>query len=323
MNPVKNFKDSRISSQANEWLVQRKSGNFTADQQRALEAWLNEDPSHRTAYDAACEFWRALDGLSAADIAEIRESSRLRTVGAARKSFRVRPALAFCVLVLMALTIAPLIPLWTAEYRTQPGEINSIRLPDGSTVQLNTESAISVDFGQGRRRIELLGGEAFFQVVSDPVRPFDVISQGVQVRALGTAFDVRRSDDALIVSVFEHAVEVSFQDRKPPKILSEGAQSSIDRDGTQDVSRIDPRHAGAWREYRMVFDESPLEDVIAELNRYRRGFICIADNDLERIQVTGIFDTRNTDAALNTIEQSLPVRIYRFPGGIVVLSLRS
>ena len=150
-------------------------------------------------------------------------------------------------------------------------------------------------------------GHAKFRSAPDPARPFIVKAGGGEIRALGTAFNVKYQNDRVVVTVIEHAVEVTFGNSSIR--LGQGEQLSFG------AARLEPPHPAdlaaveAWRRDRIFFSETPLGDAVAEIERYRRGRILVTDAAVAAIPVTGIFRTDQTDAALQTIGDTLPVDI--------------
>jgi len=187
-------------------------------------------------------------------------------------------------------------------------------------VELGSTTTLSVAFSGDRRHVTLHEGEAFFEVAADPARPFIVTAGNGTVTALGTAFNIKRRDSASVVTVTEHAVSVAVSgSHSAPLTLNTGQQVRYDRAfGT--VRTVNPDHVQAWRRGRLIFEDSPLSEVVADLERHRQGWIIIADDRIRNITVTAVFDSRRADAALDAISDTLPVRLTRIGGVVAVLS---
>jgi transmembrane sensor len=139
-----------------------------------------------------------------------------------------------------------------------------------------------------------------------------------RTRALGTAFDVKLGADSVTVSVTERSVEVSVEGAD--RVVGEGQQVRYGRKKIGAVREADLGQVEAWRRDRLIFQEAPLGEVIADLERYRGGRIVITDSRLRDIPVTAVFDTRKADAAVDTIAATLPIRVRRLTDLLVVLS---
>jgi transmembrane sensor len=198
----------------------------------------------------------------------------------------------------------------TADYHTGVGEQRLVRLEDGSTIQLNTDTAVNIAFSRDKRDIRLVKGEAAFTVVANPDRPFTVHSQSLHTRALGTIFSVRLHDNRISVTVLEHRVRVDESERseRSPVILKEGEQVFFYHgQGMGEVHTVDTNTESSWQRGKVIFEGKPLAEVVDELNRYRRGRIVILNSTLRPLKVTGVFDVADPDAALRTIHRTLSI----------------
>ncbi|BCA54547.1 hypothetical protein W02_16870 [Nitrospira sp. KM1] len=209
---------------------------------------------------------------------------------------------------------------WGADYASRTGETRAVSLTDGSTVELNTNSAIKIALTPEKRQITLLAGEAFFAVAPDPQRPFQVIVGQGTIQALGTAFNVRVDAHQTTISVSEHSVQVTSAGQSNSRELSQGNRVRMGDDGK--ISAVEPYNEQrdlAWRRHRLIFEHQPLTEVLAEMSRYRQGFIIPMDNKLSEETITGVFDTTRIDEALNTIESGLHVKLIRITDRLVLL----
>ena len=310
-----------IEAVAAEWVSRLSGEPLRPDERRALDGWLAEHPDHRAAFDYARATWAELGVLRAAPGSLARDfvPPRARKGGPPRRRrtglLRGAGALAAGVVIavgLGALWFGDPVTMMLADHRTDPAETRSFLLVDGSTVELGPASAMALQFTAGERRIALLSGIAYVAAV--PVsgaekRPFVVEVAEGSARALGTAFMVERLPDAARVTVVSHRVEVA-PDATPGRadsvVLSPGQSVRYDEDGALGpVRQVALKTVTAWRRGRLIFDRVPLAAVVAALNRYRRGRIVIADPALADRRVSGLFDTRKLDAALETIALEL------------------
>jgi transmembrane sensor len=198
-----------------------------------------------------------------------------------------------------------------ADFSTSVGEIRTVTLKDGSRVDLDTATSFDVDADQ--RNITLHTGRIFVQVAPDPSRPFSVKSGETTVRALGTAFVVRRDGDATTVAVTEHAV--SFSSPRDSLRVQEGNTLTYSpARGFEQSHPIDVDTVTSWRRGELAFGDRPLSDVVKEIERYHRGKIIIVGDAVGRLPVSGVFDARDTDTLFASIELALPVQVIRLPG---------
>lgn len=324
MNPQQKTPDE----QANDWLARLDSPSATPEDRLAFQVWLAESAVHRTAWSKARAFWQKFDALQPEQIAllerrlNVGKKPRRPTPWApstARRFFNAWPVPVFASLLLAVWLGGGTWPLYFADYRTATGEQKSLQLSDGSTMILNTETAVSVDMSPTRRTVTLHRGEAFFKVAKAEGRPFEVQTHHGSVRALGTAFDVKHQGEEIAVTVYEHAVRVAFDQGSTVERLQEGERVMLTKGQMTPIEAVNLKRSRAWLDHRLIFKDQPLAQVVAELNRYRKGKILILDSTLEQHRVTGIFDTREADKAINVIADTLHLTDYRLPGSLVLL----
>lgn len=209
-----------ITEVAAEWAVRLHAGALTDQEQAELRHWIACDSRHEAALRFAEQTWAALGEVHKDEAVHRQRPSA--AVLPVRRSSRRRPwqRAAAVALVVVAAGVG-----WVrgpeawlrlqADYVTQKGEVRTVHLADGSTVQLDSASAIRLDYDGVQRRISLLQGSAIFDVapmVGKETRPFVVQSAGGQTRALGTRFVVDREESSQAwVGVLQHSVAVSLQ----------------------------------------------------------------------------------------------------------------
>lgn len=209
-----------------------------------------------------------------------------------------------------------------ADYRTGIGERRLVTLEDGSSLHLNTDTAVNIAFSADRRDLHLLKGEAAFTVASDPARPFVVKSGTVLTQALGTAFAMRRHAGVITVTVIEHQVQLGVPSESALRDLTvhEGEQVRYSADeGFSPVRRIDVGKETAWQRDKVIFDAQPLAEVVEELNRHRHGHIIILNPALRALKVTGLFEVAEPDAALRMIQHTIPIHHTSLSSYLVLL----
>lgn len=301
---------SSIDEQAVQWFVVLRDDEATEEDRSAFATWLGADPAHEVAWRSVERMWSGLDAVG--------RRPAPRSPRRQRSNLPKRIA-ATAVLVLVTAGFGwQLLPVGLfADHRTGVGERKTVMLQDGSQVELATSTAIDVSFGDTERRIKLLTGEAFFTVAKDPGRPFIVTAEGGEVRVLGTAFDVKIAKD-VSVAVAHNTVQVGTPAATPVKVEA-GHEVRYGTGGVSGVTAADLDAVQAWRHNQLIFRDVRLDDVLADLGRYRRGPIVLFGGALGKRHVTAVFDTDDVDAALDTIAQSLSLRIYRAAGLLTVM----
>ena len=196
---------------------------------------------------------------------------------------------------------------WLADQRTATGEQRTVRLADGTLLNLNTHSAVDVRFDARQRLIVLQEGEILVETGHGDARPFIVETREGSMRALGTRFLVKREEQGTRLSVLQSAVAAHPQNHPQEQILREGQQVLIRNDGLDSVAALTPG-ADAWTRGMLVVDNARLEDLVHELGRYRRGYLGVAP-EVADLRITGSFPLHDTDKALSALLPTLPVQI--------------
>lgn len=301
--------------EAADWILRNAEAGRSAADEAAFQKWLDRDPENARAYAAASRL------MGEARIA-IEADPELRDLRI-RRSSGSKPVLGS--LLLLAILGSAFIgfdgPMrLQADVIAGSTEMPTIALEDGSTVQLNASSAIAHDFDGARRTVQLLRGQAFFEVARDPGRPFTVEAGEVRITALGTAFDVRLGDDETDVTVTHNAVRVEFANEAHEALrVEEGEQAGYNHaTRARTIGKADSTLALAWRRGQLVVDNAPLSFVVEEMSRHFAGRIIIATNELAGRRVSGTMIVSDTDAALDFLEQALGVRTTRL-GPVVVI----
>jgi transmembrane sensor len=305
---------SSLEDEALEWVVRLHTGHTSDRDRRACEAWQCLSPAHQVAFHKAEALWKEIGHIGAGQRAPTHATRPARRQHH-RWWPRLRPwSLVACLLLTAGWFLwAPLLDqyrLQTAHYRTGVGQQEQIVLQDGTRIILNTESALNVVYSPERREIHLLAGEAAFTVTADRERPFIVHSGDIITQALGTQFVVRRQPYSVTVTVSEHAVQVSTSPtgHRKPLVLNEGQQASYSEErGWSPPHAIDANQLSAWQRGKLIVEGQALGSVIEELNRYRPGRILILNPALRSLNVTGVFDLTDPDAALRMIERTLHI----------------
>jgi transmembrane sensor len=309
-----------LIEEALRWFVVLRDSAHDENDRRAFEQWRATDAAHEAAWQRARAVWTHADVLkpvygraTGAIVAPFSDRQR-RSLGRRRWL----QAAAVVAIAAPAAYLAGQSDLW-ADHRTPAGERRTLTLADGSVVELAGGSALSASFSKEARRLTLAAGEAFFTVAPDAARPFIVKAGQGRIRALGTAFDVKLSGETVTVTVMEHRVEVSTGPDSRVE-LEQGQQVRYVARELQVPHAADLRVADAWRRGRLVFQDAPLGEVIADLERSRGGRIVLTDSRLRALPVTAVFDARQADAALTTIASILPITLHRLTDWLIVLS---
>ncbi|MCB5190950.1 FecR domain-containing protein [Methylobacillus arboreus] len=300
----------KVSRAAAEWLVELQSGQVNADVHERWQAWRAAHPDHERAWQHIEMLGEKLGGLS---------SSLAHATLAPRGSLKRRRAIKTLAMLLFAggsaWAVQDKAPWWqlSADYSTGVGEQRRVVLEDGTTVELNSSSAINVAYTSQQRIVMLLRGEIHVTTAheSSQSRPFLVASDQGSMLALGTEFAVRQlandKDGPIKIGVWQGAVEVSPSEMAARVRLQAGEQLSFTKHMMTPVEPVS-RHDTAWLQRMLVADEMPLGEFLAELARYRKGSLG-CDDSIKHLKVSGTYPLDDTDKVIDMLQQGLQLEV--------------
>lgn len=317
-------REEQTMAQASAWLARLQRDDVTEADGLEFEAWLEAAPENRNAYREALAAWQAFDACAGDVLAELAAQDRQATLRSVRSRRWMVGAGGFAAAAALAVALLPPMLSTSAAqtYATGKGEHERVTLADGSVVDLNAETRLTVSFERSARRVVLEDGEAIFDVTHDAKRPFTVAASQRVVRVLGTQFDVRSRQGELTVTVARGKVQV-----EPDKataadrafVLRPGQRLAIARTGLAQLQAVDPQEAFSWRAGRLVYRGEPLANVVADLNRQYVDQIEIADPELGRMPITGVIVLDDQDAVMQRLSLMLPVRSVPSERGLLLL----
>lgn len=304
-----------IDERAAEWTAKLDRGALTADQEAELEAWLAQDTRHLGAYAKARAVFVRTErarALHSPIHRSLPSQSALRTISRRRGLWFVGVVAATLACVVVAMTLV--LPLSSGRFSTRLGEMRVVSLEDGSVITLNTNSSIVVKFARDYRRIELVEGEALFDVAKDPARPFLVAAGDTEVKAVGTSFTVQRlQGKATEVLVREGVVEVKRPDVPLAPIVTVTANNRATAPAdaaiaTHAVLADEVARELAWRVGRIAFEGESLREAAQAFGRYSDIRIVIADPRIADETVTGLFVSNDPVGFSKAVALSLSLR---------------
>lgn len=297
--------------QALDWLIRLESPS--AEDCVAFDAWLVAAPEHAAAFAKAAALWQGPSVRQAAEILQARRSARLPR----RLAAYWKPLATAAVLVLGLLSFSNLPMRLQADHLTQVGERQRIELQDGSKVLLNTHSAIASTFDIDHHRTRLLQGEAFFEVNGNPALPLEVQAGPVLASVHDTAFAVSYVDGEAQVKVQRGNVDLQANDAQSLR-LSAGDSIRIGPHGFARRERMDPAVDLAWVQGRLVFEDRPLGEVLAELRRYYPGWIVSRNAQLDAMKITGNYRLDQPQDVLRSLAHVTSAHLQEYPGLVIL-----
>lgn len=293
-----------LSDEALDWVIRLHSGSETEADHRAWEGWRQQSPAHAAAAREAELIWNGLDlAVPAWD----------RQVSKRRMTRRAVLGGGLAVVAGGGLYQSGVIgpQLW-ADHSTRMAERRDLRLPDGTRVTLNARSALSKGVARAPRGAVLHQGQARFRVEPAAAGPFAVGFGRHRLHSAAGEFDVDWRPGGVAVTLFSGRAEVA-PDGRAPVLLAPDQRLILTGSGPLGPEPIDATAESAWLRGKLIFNQRSLGDLLAEVERYSPGRIVVLGDQLATMRVTGVFELSDPGAILDSLEQSLPVRISRLP----------
>jgi len=297
--------------QAVNWLIELDTAD--AGQQARFQEWLQADSRHRDAFARVQAVWHSQPVAQAAQAIKPGKPGALK-----RLRTHWLPLATAALLVLGVFTFSNLGLRMQADHLTVVGERQRLQLADGSRVLLNTNSAFSSDIKAEKKVARLLQGEAFFEVSASQGQPLEVLAGSVSMRARSGDFAVRYQDGVAQIQVKNGALAVrSPQDSAEVK-LDSGDSIRVGPEGFSHREKLDKATDLAWVEGRLVFDNCPMSEVLAELRRYYPGWIVNINSRLEGVAVTGNYRLDNPLDVIRSLAQITSAQMHELPALVIL-----
>lgn len=310
---------------AEAWLARLRRPRVDARDQGAFLEWLEQDEDHLRQYETAKAALASLAPLAGAFHGDVARLRSRRSTDAGRRVLiaggLATAAVAAAVVVWPSLQTDHIGPA-PRRYASAPGQIEDFALEDGSRVTLDANSSIQVAFADNVRRVTLVQGAAYFDVVHNTARPFQVAVADRRVIVTGTRFVTALRRDRAEVSLLEGRVIISRHDVATSSAVDQAAaltpgQSAVFTSGVDRMvlARADVEDATAWRERRLVFHDVPLSQVVDEVGRYVDIPITLVDPRLGKVRVTAVLPLSGEAPLIDRMERLLPISIERTADG--------
>jgi transmembrane sensor len=320
MSGANESRASDIQTRAADWVNQhRDSGEWSAQDQAELDAWLAESPEHIVAYWRLDAAWERTQRLAA-----LRPAAPERTRSPIWRNL-LRFAAAFIVVAAgtgAAFYFSKPAAPDARQFATEVGARKTIKLPDGSEIELNTNSVLRIAPGPNPRMAWLDRGEAYFKIQHDSAHPFVVMAQGRRVMDLGTEFLMRAEPKRLEVALVAGRAQLDSPNdpRQEPAVLTPGDVAIATANAISVTAKTTKTLSDelSWRQGVLVFKYTTLADAAAEFNRYNRKKIIIADPAAARLTIVGTFPSNDVSAFTDAAQAIFGLKIENRNGEIAI-----
>ena len=342
------FSQNKRFEQAARWLVRSQDRDFSLDDRKMLTEWLKKDPANRAAFEEIGGVWEQVGVLehvfsseeecvhskTSIYLHETEKPKNLSDLFSCIFHGRGRVIMAGGAMLMLVLLCLPVMKNYfffeqteTAyTYTTAAGEQKSVTLSDGSVLEMNVGSFLSVRMGKHYRQVEMSDGEVFFQVSPDPDRPFEVRTSSGIVQVLGTTFNVKNRRGRVSVDVDHGKVQVNDNPRGPGDMRIKGTTlvsgQGVDINASGRLSELrtsNIKHVLAWQHQQAVYKNTPIGEVLHELEHYHNITINLIASELEGKGITGTFDMRNLDETLGAIATAVSLKLNKEADGTIIL----
>ena len=324
--------DADRYDEASVWIA-RLDRHLSNSEMQALESWVSADSKNKTMLLEMALLWDNMDSLARLSHLFPKATSQRFTWPLAMGGVAIAASVIFVVFV--SLWFRPLSNFINSDnffiaetehvYQTAIGERSTVTLTDGTSMVLNTDSLVRVDYTSSQRLLTLTRGEIYVTVAKDHTRPLSVLANSTVVQAVGTQFNVEITDDQQIeLVVTEGKVRVGVY--HPParqaggvKIdplpesspsVSAGEIMVLGEKETQAVSSVseeDIRVKLSWQQGNLVFRGESLEEAVKEVGRYTSVEFVILDDALREIRVAGLFKAGDVDSLLAALRENFDI----------------
>ncbi|WP_448652529.1 FecR family protein [Pseudomonas fluorescens] len=299
-----------IDAQAASWFARNRSEAGRADR-KAFAAW-QATPAHARAYAEFEQLW--------ADLGQLQQLNKPLPLPK-RKPSVWRPALAVAAALVCAVLATHLgapRELYHSQIAAHAKGMRTLNLPDGSTLYVNANTRVRVEFSAHQRILHLDKGQLYIEVAADKERPLYVQAGEANVRVVGTGFDVRRSQQQLVVSVAHGQVAFEPDAKSPVTLLGAQQRATFSyAKGTVQQQTLTAEEVADWRSGHLSFRNRDLASLIDELSLYRPQPPLQVSKAVAQLKVSGNLDVNDPDALLNALPALLPVKTVASADGIV------
>jgi transmembrane sensor len=299
--------------QALDWLI--VMGSASEEQTRQFHEWMAASRLHAEAFAKAQAIW---DGPQVVQCAQNLASRPAKVTLLSRLRPHWKPLATAAVLILGLFSFSNLPLRLQADHLTVVGERQRLQLEDGSKVLLNTNSAFSSTINDQQRVARLYQGEAFFEVPAHLGQPFEIDAGPVKASVHDTAFAVRYLDGVAQVQVQRGDVDLRATRDDARIRLSAGESIRIGPNGFDRPAKVDAATDLAWVQGRLVFENCPLSQVLAELRRYYPGWIININEQLADVAVTGNYRLDQPLDVVRSLAHITSARLQEYPALVIL-----
>lgn len=311
-------KQEQIENQASYWYSQKKEG-LSKLQNEAFLKWF-EKSEHKQAYTKLEKLEDIfINTFDDEDINEL-ENEVLEEIKNSKKSKSLKYigiAASFIIVLFIGLfqSYNYFVPSFEHTLISQVKPINNYKLPDGSDISIDAKSKLNIQIYKNQRHVNLLEGQALFDIAKDKNRPFIIDTKQTQIEVLGTKFEINTNKNQIDIKVIEGKVKVSYinplsNNTKVLSLLTKGEQLSLNKYGkVLNFSKTSIENIALWQKNKINFDNHSIKNAVEEFSKYIEKEIIINNKDIALLPITGTFYLDKSQKFFEAITLIYPISI--------------
>lgn len=310
-----------IQEQATHWVSLEIDGKNLKDN-KEFNIWI-ENPENKKAFEEEKNLINQIKALPKDFLDELKnEVKQNREIENKRKNFlkKIVPLVAACILTVICVSLFVEFPNYSKEYLASNKIQNDILLPDNSKISLDANTSINVKYYKDKRVVKLSDGKAIFDVTSNKTQPFIINTKRINVKVLGTKFEVVNLENKLQVNVLEGKVQVSKAlDDKELAIVTKGQSLQLDNNANLiSQNSVNIEKMFQWREGKYSFKQTSLNEVLNEFSKHLDINIVFEKNKAKFYPISGNFDVKHFDDFIKVLPMIHPVKVVKKDNMIVI-----
>lgn len=331
----------QVNEKAREWFVTMQSDDIDPEKNCQFLDWIMQDPAHQQAYNDyqrifadVASLGQGANGTSLLAYPAQKSTSWLKDLSAKLVNY-INPPIAIIALASISLFVLAFLlraheDIKFYNYQTAVAEIATIKLEDGSEITLSGKTSLKAWFNSNERHVELLNGQAFFNIAKNPKKPFWINIDHTLVKVVGTQFDIHKTDNTVMVAVSEGIVSIfnineqnkdnyaNLNSSQSVKLVKNQRITNSRLHGLGDVEKITANDVATWRLGKLYFKYEKLKDVVEDINRYYNGTI-ECDPKIADMPLTAVISIDKISTITEVLAALLPIKIEDGENNHIVL----
>lgn len=312
----------KLQNEVSYWISLEKEG-VDLNKNKLFQSWLKKDLKNEIAFEEEKSFFSSINSLPKDFLEDLKQDVKEnRQRINKRKKFMISFGSflsAACILFVLYFSFNFNSMTYSKEYLSSNKIRQNLVLPDNSKISLDTNTSIKIELYKDRREIYLSQGKGFFDVSSNKNRPFIIKTNHVNVKVIGTKFEIINKDKSFEVNVLEGKVRVSNKKDRLIALVSKNQKLILDRYfNLKSLEKTASKDIALWNQGKFYFKQETLKNVIKKFSKYNDLEVLIEDKSIKNLPITGSFDSKEFEKIINVLPLIHPVKIEKKEGKILI-----